>query len=682
MQTTTPRASGFSRLSLRTKINVTVALIFVSVIGSVTYYSGQRQKEAMLGVIEQEVQEMTTLYFDSLNTMMLTGTMSERNILREKMLRRANVKEARVIRGQPVAAQFGPGFPEEQAVDELDQRALQGEEISRVDHKNGERVITVITPFRATSDTRGVNCLGCHQVPAGAINGAIRISYSMGDLDQNIERELWVGAAANLALLTVGLILVNLLLRGWISRPLHSIMDALTRRTNGDTSVRAAVMSRDELGKLAAAFNGMSDSIDEASAREREHQQREYQASEELRSKVNALLEVVNRAAAGDLTGRVAFSSQDAIGELAGGLQKMIDNLRTLIAERQEAMEDQQRKVDAMLAVVTRAAEGDLTGRIAIDGEDAIGQLAKRLQRMVDNLGGLVNQVQQSGIQVTSSATEIAATAKEQEATAAEQAATVNEIVATATEISATSKELLNTMNEVAKVAESTAGSASSGQAGLEKMESTMRQVVDASASIASKLEVLNEKASNINTVVTTITKVADQTNLLSLNAAIEAEKAGEYGLGFAVVATEIRRLADQTAVATWDIEQMVKEMQSAVTAGVMSVEKFSEEVRRSVHEVEAVGHQLVQIIEQVQALTPRFESVYEGMQSQSQGADQIKQAIIQLNESAQQTVASLRQSNAAIDRLNDAAHGLQVGVSRFKVMKKGREGEVWAASA
>ena len=95
------------------------------------------------------------------------------------------------------------------------------------------------------------------------------------------------------------------------------------------------------------------------------------------------------------------------------------------------------------------------------------------------------------------------------------------------------------------------------------------------------KLAVLNEKASNINQVVTTITKVADQTNLLSLNAAIEAEKAGEHGRGFAVVATEIRRLADQTAIASYDIEQLVKEMQSAVSAGVMGMDKFSEEVRR-----------------------------------------------------------------------------------------------------
>src|SRR6201747_2968174 len=127
-------------------------------------------------------------------------------------------------------------------------------------------------------------------------------------------------------------------------------------------------------------------------------------------------------------------------------------------------------------------------------------------------------------------------------------------------------------------------------------MEGTMRRVSEAAGSVSAKLAVLSEKAGNISLVVTTITKVADQTNLLSLNAAIEAEKAGEYGRGFAVVATEIRRLADQTAVATLDIEQMVKEMQSAVAAGVMGMDKFGEQVRRGIGDVHQVGGHLTQI--------------------------------------------------------------------------------------
>ncbi len=296
------------------------------------------------------------------------------------------------------------------------------------------------------------------------------------------------------------------------------------------------------------------------------------------------------------------------------------------------------------------------------------GMLGFNLVRLTGDLVVLVGQVQKSGLQVNTSITEIAATAKEQQATASEIAATTTEIGATSKEISATSKELVKTMGEVSAVADQSATLAGSGQAGLTRMEETMRHIMAAAGAINAKLGVLNEKAGNINQVVTTITKVADQTNLLSLNAAIEAEKAGEYGRGFAVVATEIRRLADQTAVATYDIEQMVKEMLSAVSAGVMGMDKFSEEVRRGVDEVRQVGGQLAQIISHVQTMTPRFESVNEGMQAQATGAQQISEALTQLSEAAQQTVESLRQSGLAIEQLNETARGLKAGVERIQL--------------
>jgi methyl-accepting chemotaxis protein WspA len=287
---------------------------------------------------------------------------------------------------------------------------------------------------------------------------------------------------------------------------------------------------------------------------------------------------------------------------------------------------------------------------------------------VVQAINWLIAQVRRSALQVASSVTEIAATAKEHQATSAETASATSEIGATSKEIAATSKLLLKTINDVTEGAEQTANLAGTGQNGLARMEVTMRQVMEAGGAVNAKLAVLNEKASNINQVVTTITKVADQTNLLSLNAAIEAEKAGEHGRGFAVVATEIRRLADQTAIASYDIEQLVKEMQSAVSAGVMGMDKFSEEVRRGVNEVAQVSEQLAQIIGQVQALTPQFETVNEGMQSQSTGAQQISEALAQLTEAAQQTVDSLHQSSLVMDQLNSTANDLRSSVSRLGV--------------
>ncbi|WP_149087420.1 methyl-accepting chemotaxis protein [Pseudomonas prosekii] len=311
---------------------------------------------------------------------------------------------------------------------------------------------------------------------------------------------------------------------------------------------------------------------------------------------------------------------------------------------------------------------GDLSGRLNLERKDEFGAVETGFNDMMAELTSLVSQAQRSSVQVTTSVTEIAATSKQQQATATETAATTTEIGATSREIAATSRDLVRTMTEVSTAADQASVAAGSGQQGLARMEETMHSVMGAADLVNAKLAILNEKAGNINQVVVTIVKVADQTNLLSLNAAIEAEKAGEYGRGFAVVATEVRRLADQTAVATYDIEQMVREIQSAVSAGVMGMDKFSEEVRRGMSEVQQVGEQLSQIIHQVQALAPRVLMVNEGMQAQATGAEQINHALVQLGDASSQTVESLRQASFAIDELSQVAVGLRSGVSRFKV--------------
>lgn len=320
-----------------------------------------------------------------------------------------------------------------------------------------------------------------------------------------------------------------------------------------------------------------------------------------------------------------------------------------------------------MVAAAKRLTEGDLSTRVEISFSDEVGRVGTAFNQMAEAFQELLGQLQWTGIQLTTSTTEIAAAAKQQEASVVEQEATTKQIAVTAREISTTAKEFAKTMNDVSSTAEQTSALASSGKAGLSRMETIMRQMVDASQNIASKLAVLNEKAGNITSVITTISKVADQTNLLSLNAAIEAEKAGEHGRTFSVIAREIRRLADQTANATLDIEKMVNEMVSAVSAGVMGVDKFSEEIHTGVSQVGIVSEQLSKIIEQVQQQTSSFENVNQGMQAQSLGAEQINDSINQLSETAQQATESIRQFHNAIEQLNNAAQDMQTAVSKLK---------------
>jgi methyl-accepting chemotaxis protein WspA len=294
--------------------------------------------------------------------------------------------------------------------------------------------------------------------------------------------------------------------------------------------------------------------------------------------------------------------------------------------------------------------------------------LATKLNEMLTQLRTVVEQVQRSGLQVTSSSTELAATAKQQDVTIKIQVDSISHMVKSTQEISDVAGNLVETVRQVALMFQETAGFASSGQADLSRMEEAMQRMETASKSISSKLQAINEKAENITNVVTTITKVADQTNLLSLNAAIEAEKAGEYGRGFTVVAREIRRLADQTAVATLDIDEMVKGMQSAVSAGVMEMDKFIAAVRNSAEDVEKISTQLTRIIKQVQTLLPRFEEVNSVMEHQSAQAQAINTSMIKLSGEMHQTTKSLGESFFAIEQLNEAARGLQDKVSRFKI--------------
>jgi methyl-accepting chemotaxis protein len=274
-------------------------------------------------------------------------------------------------------------------------------------------------------------------------------------------------------------------------------------------------------------------------------------------------------------------------------------------------------------------------------------------KRLIDPMADLT-------IRLTSNATSIASNARQQSSNVANINTSGNEIATAVNEISATSKELLRAMEQLAEDAGKTSTVANEGSRGLKGLSSSMESLSTATHSITDKLTIIRTKADKINSVVIAITKVADQTNLLSLNAAIEAEKAGEAGAGFAVVAREIRRLADQSALATMEIEQMVEAMQEAVSTGVAETRELSEAMEQGIAASESISDQFGDIIRRVESMVPRYEAVHEGMQNQSEGAQQISEAMWQLTEMGRQTSESVKD-------LNDVSHQLHQAVRILK---------------
>ena len=318
--------------------------------------------------------------------------------------------------------------------------------------------------------------------------------------------------------------------------------------------------------------------------------------------------------------------------------------------------------------VARQVAAGDLRATVTGSSDDETGALLAAIRTMTNDLRGLIGRIQKSSVALISTATAMQATSAEQQQVIADYGASTSQAVAAVKQISVTSQELVRTITEVNDMAAHTGEMAAEGRINLASMDGTMRLLAGSTTSFGAKLAVISERAANINLAVTTITKVADQTNLLSINAAIEAEKAGEYGLGFLVVAREIRRLADQTAVASLDIARMVKEMQNSVSAGVMEMDRFGEQVRGGVQEIGDISARLGDIISAVQGISGRFGQVTEGMRAQSEGAEQIREAMVRLADGAARTADSLNDFNKASIHLREAVGDLKEEVSRFTI--------------
>jgi methyl-accepting chemotaxis protein WspA len=322
--------------------------------------------------------------------------------------------------------------------------------------------------------------------------------------------------------------------------------------------------------------------------------------------------------------------------------------------------------LDAATVAAEAVAEGDLQRDLILGGEVGSGRLPAAIVAIQHGLAGLVARIRASVGRLSTVETDTRKALERQQRAVAGFGGATHEISAAVAQISATGEQLLTATGSVMAVARDAAGVADEGRDGLERMTASMQQLDEAMNAFTRKLATISQRAAGITSVVTTIAKVAEQTNLLSVNATIEAEKAGESGRGFRIVAQEIRRLADQTAQATKDIERMVRDMQAAVAGGTMEMDRFRNEVSGRIGEVAEVSAKLGRVIEPVQSVTRALEQVHEGMEAQSQGARQIREAMESLRGDAAESAASLGVFTASLAELHGALAELEADTTRF----------------
>jgi len=302
----------------------------------------------------------------------------------------------------------------------------------------------------------------------------------------------------------------------------------------------------------------------------------------------------------------------------------------------------------------------NLTHRLSVGGDSDVAKIAGDVNTLLDVFMDLHEHLKQSINKIPGVIVEITKSLKLVNSGVGKFQSFANDVFEDSDRTATISRRILDDANDVINITSEASSLAVTSQKGAGQIELSMFQIQNASAEISSKLAVINEKTDNINAFVVTIVKVAEQTNVLSFNASIEAEKAGEYGLGFAVVAREIRRLADQVATASSEIGGMVEEMRSAVSAGVMEMDKFTVEVCRRLKDVKDVGATLDKVVERITVLTPKFEDLSATLMNQVDSIKQIEDSAKQLTGLAKETKGSVQNVRDGVGQLGDVAEEIR----------------------
>ncbi len=312
------------------------------------------------------------------------------------------------------------------------------------------------------------------------------------------------------------------------------------------------------------------------------------------------------------------------------------------------------KRIVALVQYSRILAKGDLSAETKQDSHDEIGRLSNNLNTMRESLYTLVNQIGHAAMQLHSSTNEILVSSQKQVHDTANQTTSINEFSASLNEMAATSNELGRNMDSIVKIVQNATDLAEQGAASIEASLNSMDNIHQANEITAEKFNLLLEKVETIAKVLSTITSIADKTNLLSVNASIEAVKAGEFGKGFGVVASEIRRLADRTMLASEEISDMITEIQKAANASMMSMDKSTAITKDGSIKVHEAGNSIQNLIEAVQDIGPRVGEMKEATDQQSEGTMQMTQAIQQIQESAANHKMNAEKNSETANILSD----------------------------
>ena len=537
----------WSALSLKNKLQIPIQIILLLIMVIVQRWALNQFEGRVQEAAEQRAMVSADGVINGLNMLMINGIISQedqRQLLIKKMGSSTNVEELRVIRAKQVQDQFGPGLPEEQAKDDMDREAIQSAKPQfKTQEEGNKHTLRAVVPFVVSTNFRGTNCLMCHQVKEGSVNGAASITLNMDSEYAVMEKAsmlLWVGQLLIQAVL--------FFLIGWIINQVIQPTKELQRtmlamQTDGDLSKRIAVHSSDEIGQTADAFNA----------------------------------------------------------------------------------------------------------------------LVKSFQSIVSQVHGYAGQVATSASSLTNNAEQIAQSSQQQSDAAANTASAVDEM-------SASISSVADSANTVSQQSQDSLQRAVHGQQSLQEMISEIGHVQNAVQQMASSVDAFVKSTQTITSMTQQVRDIAEQTNLLALNAAIEAARAGEQGRGFAVVADEVRKLAEKSAQSASQIDVVTKTLADQSEQVEKSIQRGILSLQSSQSHMQSVASVLAQANESVEGVNRGVDGITASVNEQKRASQEIAHNVENIAAMAESNNVSIMRTVQEAKDMERLADNLKQSVGHFKL--------------
>ncbi len=522
-----------------------ISIILAIAWAGMIWWATVEQRETAIGQARDFSQSVHRMTMASLTGMMITGTVGQRAVYLDQIRQSDDIKELRVIRGDAVSKQFGPGAADESQSDAVEQEVLQsGKPYFRVVEDGKGESLRAVIPAPAQKNYLGKDCLMCHTVPEGTVLGVVSMRISLNKVNATVREFSLEIMAVALVLMIPVILFIYLFITRAVTMPLEKVSHGLRDIAEGD----------------------------------------------------------------GDLTRRLATCGKDEISEISGSFNVFMDKLQSIIHEVQSSAERVLSTTHNLASVSAKVAENS-----QVQSAEAYS-MAAQVEVMTYNIDDVASQAE--GVQ----------------------------------EVSRRSSELSTHGGDVIHRAAAEMGK--------------IAEVVNDSAAI---IQDLGDQSDQISAIVRVIKEIADQTNLLALNAAIEAARAGEQGRGFAVVADEVRKLAERTTNSTQEIAAMIGKIQNGTKMAINSMVAGVGRVSAGAELANQAGEAINQIKSGVQQAVEAVSEISASLKEQSHTNNENAHKVESIARLSEENSLAFQQTADTIRDLEALADNLQSVVGRFR---------------